>query len=445
MSEQRRCEEIKGLSSLLGGVVMPETLSKYFRSVASKRLSEGETDPKVSNQHELNGVNALRRMLGDGRRSFDGVRFIYLGETLEESLSVLGAMTWYDAREKHEVRTEYRFYYEANEVMGRAQGGDLLVMGLRPSEELVVVIARARTPSEEQLSWLFGVTEESGSYTVQTETKTRELRFIERYILSHMGVNTAESLSEDRLPEMLEKFGHQFPTTHGFSLYARETLDHISLDPDHAIIQCIQREEALFRSLEEHLVMQRLKEGFSAVCEFENFAKSWINRRYSRAGHAFENHLSFLFEREKLHFSKGQITEGAKKPDFVFPSVSAYQFLPGDVVGKLVTLLGAKTSCKDRWRQVISEGARLKDKHLVTLQPRISISQTDEMKASNVTLIVPDEIQETYSSVQLPDLMNLKSFIELVSMRQNHSWTAYAPHVPLLEMVKEGRKKKRTY
>lgn len=43
-----------------------------------------------------------------------------------------------------------------------------------------------------------------------------------------------------------------------------------------------------------------------------------------------------------------------KKPDFVFPNGECYHKLefPGD----LLTILGAKSTCKDRWRQVLNEG-----------------------------------------------------------------------------------------
>ena len=51
---------------------------------------------------------------------------------------------------------------------------------------------------------------------------------------------------------------------------------------------------------------------------------------------------------------------------------------------ELLTFLGEKTSCKDRWRQVLSEADRITNKHLLTLEPGISKNQTDEMR-SNIT------------------------------------------------------------
>lgn len=86
------------------------------------------------------------------------------------------------------------------------------------------------------------------------------------------------------------------------------------------------------------------------------------------------------------------MTEGNKKPDFIFPSGEAYHNSSFDIQ-KLVTL-AAKTTCKDRWRQVLNEANRLKDspKYLCTLQQGISGAQMDEMQAENVVLVVPNHI-----------------------------------------------------
>lgn len=46
---------------------------------------------------------------------------------------------------------------------------------------------------------------------------------------------------------------------------------------------------------------------------------------------------------------------------------------------KLV-FLGAKTTCKDRWRQVLNEADRIETKYLFTLQQGISKNQLREMK-----------------------------------------------------------------
>ena len=84
----------------------------------------------------------------------------------------------------------------------------------------------------------------------------------------------------------------------------------------------------------------------------------------------------------------------------------------------MLTMLGAKRTCKDRWRQVLSEANRIANKHLLTMQPSISQHQTDEMKDANLQLVVPRSLFNSYQPAQQSWLMDVKGFIELVKSRQ---------------------------
>ncbi len=55
-------------------------------------------------------------------------------------------------------------------------------------------------------------------------------------------------------------------------------------------------------------------------------------------------------------------------------------------------MLGVKSTCKDRWRQVLSEAARIPDKCLLTVEPGISENQTNEMQANRLQLVLPGEV-----------------------------------------------------
>ena len=81
-------------------------------------------------------------------------------------------------------------------------------------------------------------------------------------------------------------------------------------------------------------------------------------------------------------------------------------------------MLGAKTTCKDRWRQVLAEAAKISLKHLITLQSAISKNQTDEMQDKNLQLILPQGLHDSYLLSQQEWLMNLSGFIELVQLKQ---------------------------
>jgi EcoRII C terminal len=53
----------------------------------------------------------------------------------------------------------------------------------------------------------------------------------------------------------------------------------------------------------------------------------------------------------------------------------------------------------------------------MTLEPGVSSNQTDEMQAKNLQLVVPSELQKSYSPAQQKWLIDLSSFIELVRSR----------------------------
>lgn len=81
-------------------------------------------------------------------------------------------------------------------------------------------------------------------------------------------------------------------------------------------------------------------------------------------------------------------------------------------------MLGAKSTCKDRWRQVLAEADRIKGKHLLTLEAAISVHQTDEMASKNLQLVVPKSIHKTYTIQQQEWLMDVNSFIRLLEQKQ---------------------------
>ena len=88
-------------------------------------------------------------------------------------------------------------------------------------------------------------------------------------------------------------------------------------------------------------------------------------------------------------------------------------------------MLGVKSSCKDRWRQVLAEADRIDDKHLLTLEPSISTAQTDEMGQRRLQLVLPKRLHQTYSSVQREWLMSVEELVSLVRERQEAAASRY--------------------
>ncbi|MCA9978853.1 MAG: hypothetical protein KC413_24000, partial [Anaerolineales bacterium] len=147
-----------------------------------------------------------------------------------------------------------------------------------------------------------------------------------------------------------------------------------------------------------------------------SYSLSVQNRRKSRVGHALENHLEQVFEDNAITYSRGKETENKAKPDFIFPSIQHYH--NPKFPDTYLTMLGVKSTCKDRWRQVLSEAVRIREKHLLTLEPGISENQTDEMVANKLQLIIPQSLHSTYKPNQQIWLVNVQTFLKLTKTRQ---------------------------
>jgi len=83
-----------------------------------------------------------------------------------------------------------------------------------------------------------------------------------------------------------------------------------------------------------------------------------------------------------------------------------------------LTMLGSKTTCKDRWRQVLNEADRIPHKHLFTLQEGISDTQIQEMSDENLTLVVPKESVKTFGNFGKTHVLTLEKFIEYIKSQQ---------------------------
>lgn len=139
-----------------------------------------------------------------------------------------------------------------------------------------------------------------------------------------------------------------------------------------------------------------------------------LNRRKSRAGKSLEHHLSAIFDGNNIRYAAQATTEGNKRPDFLFPSQDAYRDLSFPA-SKLISL-AAKTTCKDRWRQVINEADRLRGlpKYLCTLQQGISPAQMDEMQSEYVILVVPKPYIASYPADRRERIWSIYKFVEFV-------------------------------
>ena len=236
--------------------------------------------------------------------------------------------------------------------------------------------------------------------------------------------NTPEKQLETSIQELVTLY-MDFPETRQMAELARNiynkahniTDDKICKAPDEQLLKWIDTEYSLFRSFEEKVYAPIYSVPFPNCQELVKFSNIILNRRKSRAGKSLEHHLASIFTTAKLEYMEQAVTEDNKKPDFLFPNEEAYHNLlfPTD---KLV-FLGAKTTCKDRWRQVLNEADRIETKYLFTLQQGISKNQLREMKHEHLKLVVPAAYRTSFDKEFQPEIETLASFIEMVKLKQS--------------------------
>ncbi len=186
--------------------------------------------------------------------------------------------------------------------------------------------------------------------------------------------------------------------------------------PDDVLLGWLDTEYTLFKYMEEKVYSDIITKPFSSIDTFVSMANEVLNRRKSRAGKSLEHHLADIFTRNELSFEEQVITEEKKKPDFVFPNGRCYHNMT--FPGEMLTVLGAKTTCKDRWRQVLNEADRVDDKYLFTLQQGISSNQLKEMQDYRLHLVVPHKYLTSFPKEYRSGICDLSTFIGMVKERQ---------------------------
>lgn len=188
------------------------------------------------------------------------------------------------------------------------------------------------------------------------------------------------------------------------------------LSPDERLYRRRKCEWEVYRSIEEAYWTPRILSGFENLSEFLGKANSILQSRKARSGRSLELHTLRILEEEGLEseisFSYSPILAENRRPDFVFPNSQVFFDL--DYPVERLRLLAVKTTCRDRWRQILNESQRVKIKHLLTLQEGISENQYAEMKDSGVKLIVPEPFQATFPKAIRNELMSLEDFIKEV-------------------------------
>lgn len=320
-----------------------------------------------------------------------------------------------------EVITECRFIYYGAKTRNKYRITNCGTNNYNPLEEentgaLVVIV---QENFEEYAGWILN-TEDDIEYFLDAFgiSPTETGRLITLYAVS------PEVRLNFEMMNFISTLDVDFPQGEIMSQAARRIneqvfnhSEYIKERPDQKLIQWIDTEYKLFRALEEARYGEKIRRGFADMKEFLDIANSILNRRKSRAGKSLEYHLAAIFDGNNLYYDSQIVTEGNKRPDFIFPR-GAYHNLSYNA-DKLI-VLAAKTTCKDRWRQILNEADRVrgKNKYLCTLQQGISLQQLREMQSEHVVLVVPKPYIEKYPKEFRDHILTLSTFIAFVQNLQ---------------------------
>lgn len=305
-------------------------------------------------------------------------------------------VTWYGTRTRNEYRlTRFgkEFPYLTDDTVG-----SLLVLIPKSHEEFIAYVVDTDDDIAEVQSAL-GV--ETG----------------QRWGLFDSAAKPVPESEDDCIERHFRKFQanlEAFPSTIKFSNAARQALiecvsEFAKHSPDDRLMACMDAEYRLFRHVERQLCQGDIHRLFKSVDDFLSTASSILNRRKSRAGRSLEHHVEQLLREEGIPFaSKPSLVEG--EPDILIPSVQAY-LDPRFPLDRLC-MIGVKTTCKDRWRQVLNEAQRMKQRHILTIQPGISSSQMEEMRKAGVSLIVPKRLHKHYPPDRKLHIYDVAAFMK---------------------------------
>ncbi|MEQ9363584.1 MAG: type II restriction endonuclease, partial [Leptospirales bacterium] len=246
-------------------------------------------------------------------------------------------------------------------------------------------------------------------------------------VLNFLGITPAETaqtlnfdLNERLLPDCekyLAETGGSFPDTADISRKSQRIFEELYGDgelanPDRALLSLIEIEYTLFRSIERSVYEPLLNRAFARIEDLLVVSLEINNRRKSRAGLALEKHLQYLFQRRHIPHSGQATTEGQRKPDFIFPGEEAYR--DPEFPTERLFFLGAKTTCKDRWRQILNEADRIPVKYLCTLQQGFSTAQLNEMRAARVVPVIPAAYHSHCKEADREYLLSVGEFLDRV-------------------------------
>jgi len=435
---------------------MDGRLSKTYAAVAGKILSATEVVSAGVSKSEAMNTGKIRDVLpypAEDKVTYRA-RSLYLTDDREP----IDVSTWYthtDVRRNNPNRApETRLNYASNDTImsEHAAPGDCWWVARRTDDDLqlLTVVAPCRSEVATRLDRLFGTnlcnaTTVWGKGTQLTDGDVEtdgldDLDLDDAVLLDELGVEVTDShynLYDHVMRRLIDEPVSETTNLVSSSALIRAIMasmpDTDPHDGDEAIYAWMVAADEIFHRYEREARNEQAQTILDDdIIDFDamiRLAKSILNSRKSRVGRTFEICIARVLRANDVHFTPGkQVDKGfdGTRPDFLLPSLEDYA--DPTFPTKLLTYLGAKTTLKERWMQVRTEGNRITTKHLITMDRDLTNDVISRMKNKDVIPIIPDRIINRRYPTRRDAIMSVADFIEFAkdrqkraSIRQEHS------------------------
>lgn len=189
--------------------------------------------------------------------------------------------------------------------------------------------------------------------------------------------------------------------------------------PGDAIMEISREVE--YQLYRRHELRRRAAELLSILCGTDDIATSVLRnypkidavflsasqQRKTRAGRSFEHHIAAALKAGRIRFVEQAVT-GGRRPDFVMPDLQ--QLRNRRRTREEALVLAAKTTLRERWKQVSSERLDC-EVFLATVDDRVAATSIVEMAEANIRLVVPESLK-TSDETHYKGQSNVLSFRE---------------------------------
>ncbi|WP_316356878.1 type II restriction endonuclease [Devosia sp.] len=294
-------------------------------------------------------------------------------------------------------------------IMGRLTGNDGYIyecLTIDSGSEEVQLLA---TLFDIRADFVAGMFEPA---TVQAEERERVLDFADQVIAAWLAGTIedfeANSASMPKTLELAQMAQAAFLKTHGL-----EKIDPFALDSPGDVLREISRsiEWELFKEFQRRErsvqlvravlgdkprkftpsdMMRALLDEFPRI---DTILLSAAQQRKSRAGYSYEHHIEAMLTGGSIPFQKQVIIEAKKRPDFILPSLKFMN--SGTDKASTGLILSAKTTLRERWKQVEREMGGHRRLFLTTVDENIAGNAIEDMASFGVHLVIPESLKES--------------------------------------------------